>query len=476
MASVKQRSGNWHVRWRMGGRGGKEQSLTLSDEKLAQQAADIAKAHQHKISDRQVSEAILGPSPEPEESEQSTPPVREFAEAWLTAHTSITPGSEANHRSRLKRVIIPLLGEKQLHEIKGSDVATMVAHLKNLGRARQTIEHYFNTLHAMLGFAVREKLISENPATPRKKFVEGRVAHDDDGDDGDEHVYLSKAEYLILLAAFHDEDKPFVEFLMGTGVRFSEGAAVAAKAINASKGKVRIHRAFKRDRNGRQYLGSTKTRERRTVPVGTRTIKAIQPLLDRTPPEEILFRGPKGGVLNNANYLTSVWNPAVARAMRCPEHPPATDAKRVEPGRQVGPRCRDNGGTRGNGKPCGAKVSPGWDRCWQHIEPSSFAVSTCDCPTLLTRRPTPHDLRHTYVSWQLATGKSLAVIAQIMGHSIRVAERIYAGLTSDMAADLGSMIDDMLGDPDETKENATRKPPPPRRPSSQRERAAAASR
>ncbi len=70
----------------------------------------------------------------------------------------------------------------------------------------------------------------------------------------------------------------------------------------------------------------------------------------------------------------------------------------------------------------------------RHVWNPAVAAAT------LTPRPTPHDLRHTYASWQLAGGTPITVVSRQLGHeSIQVTVDTYTDVdrtTSKIAADL----------------------------------------
>jgi integrase len=63
----------------------------------------------------------------------------------------------------------------------------------------------------------------------------------------------------------------------------------------------------------------------------------------------------------------------------------------------------------------------------------------------LTPRPTPHDLRHTYASWQLLGGTPMFVVSRQMGHeSIKVTADIYGDVDRASAKAASSLMDGML--------------------------------
>lgn len=407
MASISKRGESWRVLWRLGGRGGPTQSTTWPNLELAERANQIAVAHRHRITDDQVYEAILGPDPAEPDIDRG-PTVAQFADTWLASRTRLAPGQIARYRSQLDQRILPALGHIYLRELSGTDVAGFLNRLRATGLKDSTVTRYYACLHAMLAFALLEKKVDDN-AAKRTDFIRDIVSHDDLGDDGDDHVYLTRYEYELILGHLKPAGRPLVEFLAGTGCRFSEGTAVSPGAVDVLGGKVRVHRAWKYD-GKRWYLGTTKGRRRRTVTIGRRLAGVLaDPVAQRAEddPDGLLLTAPEGGRIIHSNFVNRFWDPAVAAAMRCQLHPPLDE--RGEP------------------------------------DAAPLAVSTCPCPTRLKQRPTMHDLRHSHVAWLIAEGRPIASISRRIGHhSTTITERVYAGILPEVVEADADAIDRFL--------------------------------
>lgn len=64
----------------------------------------------------------------------------------------------------------------------------------------------------------------------------------------------------------------------------------------------------------------------------------------------------------------------------------------------------------------------------------------------LDPKPTPHDLRHTYASWQLAGGTPITVVSRQLGHeSIQVTVDIYGDIDRASTRSAADFMDKMLG-------------------------------
>lgn len=480
MASIERRGDSIRVYWRNGGRGGKKEVVTwkADQENEISQSKRIAEAHKHRIDADSVTAIVLGvkrPGPDPAEQPPilTSPTVTEFVRRWLKSKTRITPGQRSTYRGQFDREILPHLGDTQVHEVSGTDVALILTGLQTR-MANTTVTRYFAAMHAMFAWAVVEGLRPDNPCR-RTDFVRDVLRHDDASDWGEGHVYLEIWELDRIQRCAHPDARPLIEFLAGTGTRFSEATAVAVRAVDLAGDpareigpRVRVHRAWKfagkpdadgapepvivparRGKRGqstekapRWYLGTTKGKQRREINIGASVVAAIRPLVTDRPGDELLFRSPSGDRVDYGNWLERRWNPAVVAAMRCDAHPPPLRGRQVDACELAGPLCADNGGFNARGGPCRRRVQRGWNRCHDHKGPEPAAVSTCACPDVLRRRPTPHDLRHSHVAWLSADGMTLHAISRRIGHhTTEITQHVYAGILPEVDARGGAVFD-----------------------------------
>lgn len=421
MASIERRSGNWSVYWRQGGRAGTKQRATFTTEKYALRAKELAEAHRHNIAADDVKAIVLGLSPTAtDDTESDLPTVTEWADTWLDSRTSIDPGTRARYRRQLDTRILPVLGDHPLDHVTGTHIANLITTLRaELDDA--TVDRYMAPLTGLFGYAVKEGHITSSPVD-RTDYVRERIAHDDDGDDGDDHCYLSPAEYQLIRAHMRPRGKPVIDVLAGTGARWSEATAVAATSVTVGdEAVVRIHRAWKRDSTPgaekRWYLGPTKGRTRRSVTVAPDVAAVLKEHLagDRSVgPDNLLLSTTTGTRLDNSAFRSQFWVPAVDAASRCADHLPEVTRDGL-PARNLKGFWR-----------------PG-------------AVSTCDCPGRLRQTPTLHDLRHSHTAWLIAAGMPMLAISKRLGHrSTEVTERIYAGVLPVVHTAMATALDGMV--------------------------------
>jgi integrase len=173
-------------------------------------------------------------------------------------------------------------------------------------------------------------------------------------DEPREMVFLTHEEFAILLPCVGEHWQPLVEFLVASGARFGEATALKPGDVDVKDSTVRIQRAWRYVPEKGYILGLPKTRRSvRTIDVP----KAVLAKLDLS--GEWVFtnsgRGWRGGPTDPVraqNFHSNAWVPALARA------------------KEAG----------------------------------------------LTKKPRPHDLRHSNASWLIQAGVPLPVIQQHLGH------------------------------------------------------------
>ncbi|MUM33246.1 site-specific integrase, partial [Mycolicibacterium sp. CBMA 361] len=223
----------------------------------------------------------------------------------------------------------PAFGALPLGKLTRVDAAAWVNAMQANGAKTGTMQNKHGFLSGALKQAVKDGHLSANPCEGvRLPRTEER-----------ETVFLTGDEYRILKAAFSEHYQPLVEFLVASGCRFNEAAALKPSDVDRTNCTVRIARAWKQE--GTKYtLGAPKTKK------SNRTISVDKLVLDQLDYSgEWLFTTTKGGPIRLSTWRTNVWNKARAKAM-------AKDDDHAD-------------------KP------------------------------VLKKKPTPHDMRHTCASWML---------------------------------------------------------------------------
>ncbi|MFC8521130.1 tyrosine-type recombinase/integrase [Streptomyces sp. NPDC057257] len=212
--------------------------------------------------------------------------------------------------------------------------------------------------HGLL-FCVFQAAIDATPqlrtTNPCKKTRLPRV----DDHTEEEMTFLERDEYARIAAEIKDPDaRDLADWLVGTGMRWSEATALKVKDLNLTGDRptASIQRAWKRAKKGSPeafYLGPPKTRKaRRPIVLTAAQVDVARRLTTGQGPDDYVFRAAMGGPWRHANYYNRKWKPAVAAA-----------------------------------------VAAG-----------------------LPKKPRLHDLRHTHVAWLIARNVPLPAIQARLGH------------------------------------------------------------
>lgn len=427
MASIEQRGEAYRVVWR---NAGQKEYTTWPALTYAEEACAIVEGHRGRITAERVyvDMGVL----ESDTPSSTAPTLRAWCDEWLPSRTRVTPGTMAAYRQQLRDHIYPAFGDTPVDRITPISIGAWLNQLRDGSAKNTTITRYYSLLHGALEAAVRHRLIVDNPCR-LTDFVRDQ-RHDTDT--GEHHaVYLTPQEYQMLRAAFPRAWWPLLDFFAGTGARWSEATALAVEHVVAptarSGPKVRIWRAWKRRGDGPGlYLGTTKGRSKREIGIDLELYESLLPLIEGHAKSTLVFRSSTGSALDYGNSYKQVWKPALARARRCPEHPPQDQGERRE-GAQG--RCGEHGGVRADGQPCGARVVPEHTRCKDHLGPRPDAVSECDCPGALHVEPSWHDLRHTHAAWLFSDPNVTPLaISRRLGHAqLATTSEIYGDLMPD---------------------------------------------
>lgn len=275
---------------------GRQSSLTFDDEKAAQAFRATVDAHGPV---RALTMYGLDPEPRRRDNHRLT------VADWLTHHINHLTGVEQytidKYGAYLRRDIAPILGDIPLEELSEEDISVWVKHLEASGNRPKTIRNKYGFLSGALNAAV-PRHIARNPASGRR-LPRGKG-------DADEHDMrmLTREEFDALYEAVTDHWKPLVRFLVVSGCRWGEAAALQPHHIDRAAGTVKIRQAWKHSSRGYE-IGPPKTkRSRRTIDIPAHVLDQ----LDMT--GEWVFTNRTGGPVRYHGFWRRVWRPAVDRA------------------------------------------------------------------------------------------------------------------------------------------------------------------
>lgn len=239
-------------------------------------------------------------------------------EQWCTHHidhlTGVEQGTLDLYRMFVRVDIGPLIGAIPLAKLTEEDIGKWVTTMATTlgaqtGRppAASSVAHKHAFLSGALAKAV-PRHIPANPAAGRRLPKTTRELDDIAA------RMLSRDEFDRLLAAVTEPWRPLVLFLVASGCRWGEAAALKPTDVDRGAGTVRITRAWKHSATAGYTVGTPKTRRsKRTINLPADVLNQ----LDYT--HEWLFTNRAGGPVRYFTFRGKVWKPAAARSGLKPE-------------------------------------------------------------------------------------------------------------------------------------------------------------
>lgn len=225
--------------------------------------------------------------------------VAEFLDRHISSLTGVEKKTVSEYRRYAKNDIGPALGAIPLVKLTREDVAGWVNGMAEDGASGKTIQNKHGFLSGALSRAVEVGELDANPCHRMKMpRTEKRP-----------YLYLTRAEFKILKAAFSPHYQPLVEFLVASGCRFSEAVALRPADIDREKGTVRIARAWHKGGPDGYYLGPPKTEK------SVRTINVPLGVLEQLDYSgEWLFLATNGKPIRLYSWRANVWYKSLKKA------------------------------------------------------------------------------------------------------------------------------------------------------------------
>lgn len=291
--------------------------------------------------------------------------------------TSANGYTVRRYKANLKNHIAPTLGTSDAAGVEYRDIVSWIKGMQAKGLSSKTIANVHGLISAAFNTMVRDKRRTDNPckgiSLPKSEATE-EVA-----------TFLTRSEWDLVERELAEPYKTFFTFLIHTGLRFSEAAALEARDFRTSPSGqhvVNVVRAWTRDEDNVSYIGPTKTRQsKRTVALTTGAYSLIRPLLTVSKTGSPVFLNTAGNYIDHRRAW-GVWDRAVAKAQ-----------------------------ARG-----------------------------------LAKRPRIHDLRHSNASWLLHAGLDIYKLQKHLGHkSITTTLDRYSHLLPEALSDTTAAMDRAFG-------------------------------
>lgn len=248
----------------------------------------------------------------------------EYARHWIDTYAGRTSAGVrsstiASYRAHLENRTIPYFDEKvprKLGEITATDIKAYVSwlgtepSLKDPSRqlSLSTIRRNFAPLRALFADAVEDRILPFSPAAHVKVVIRDSGARKLESDDAVVRA-MTSTELIRLQFELDTQWRLMVDFLIRTGLRFGELAELRWFDLDlGAPATVAVIRQW----DGEKVAAPKSENGVRTLPLSARMAAALAER--RGAPQDLVFKAPKGGRLDNSNLRASVLVPARTRA------------------------------------------------------------------------------------------------------------------------------------------------------------------
>ena len=225
-----------------------------------------------------------------------------YAAHWLqnVARPRLKPATFMSYRESLRLHILPTLGRVKVQALRPDQVRTLLAHKVAEGLSARSVQIVHGTLRTMLGEAVRDEVITRNPAAVVRPPAVTR----------EEVKPWSPQEASDFLRASVGH-RLYAVFAVGValGLRRGELLALRWSDVDLDDGLVHVRQNVQRLLEIGLVYGSPKTsRSRRTVPLPARSIKVLRAHRARQAAEALALgaRWPETGLVFTSTVGTVI--------------------------------------------------------------------------------------------------------------------------------------------------------------------------
>ena len=262
-------------------------------------------------------------NPQPPRNHVSLP--RRPADRWLKEHASIEckGSTKEGYEGVLRNYLRPRFGKKQLDSIKREDLKAMIAELIGKKLSRGTIKNAIAVIRRMFNEAIESGIVQSNPAAKLGRFTKAAQSSEKKG------VALTQAEAQTFLKAAREVcPEYYAVFLtaLRAGLRRGELVALQFGDLNfGAEEKAGSRFIFVQHNYVRREHTTTKSRKSRRVDMSRELRRALMEIRDKRlaevkktgkseVTEELVFRGPDGGILDPDNLYHRYFLPVLEKA------------------------------------------------------------------------------------------------------------------------------------------------------------------
>jgi integrase len=224
---------------------------------------------------------------------------------WRRATVELRPNTEARDERLFRLHILPRFGPMPLAAITQYEVRAWVTHTTRQGLAASTVRRAYQLLGKVLGAAVDNGMIAQNPCRrvplPRIERREMR--------------FLTPAEVARLADSIRPGYRALVLLGAYGGLRIGEMAGLRRGRVDLERGIVEVAEIVT-EVSGHLHFGPPKTRAGyRRVGLPRVVVEALaEQLAHPGSADDLVFVGPQGGTFRLAGFRHRIWRPATRAA------------------------------------------------------------------------------------------------------------------------------------------------------------------
>lgn len=161
------------------------------------------------------------------------------------------------------------IGNNQLSEIKTVEIQRLLNDMQTKGYAQRSINKVYMVINQMYKQAVKTDLVQKNPCS-NVTIPKGKPSK--------RHETLTTLQQMLFTRALEADNHftPFIFFMLYTGLRVGEAAALRWKDIDFKKREVHVRQTVS-SAGGKDYFDSAKTSSSiRTVPLFPKAVELLQ--------------------------------------------------------------------------------------------------------------------------------------------------------------------------------------------------------
>jgi integrase len=185
---------------------------------------------------------VWGPTESSAADSTAAPTLAQYAASWLEGLEGLVQLSTVEaYEGRLKRHVLPRLGERRLDEIEVDDILALISDLRKQGYSGTTIAATLTPLSRLFGHAVRRVLIEVNPVSKLDRSERPRVSRQ-------ERPVLNPEEIGRLLEAAAPRFRTLLATAILSGLRQGELLGLHWRDVDFGNQLIHVRTALNRKR------------------------------------------------------------------------------------------------------------------------------------------------------------------------------------------------------------------------------------